>query len=91
MLNGEYEIVNDYYMIEEYFIVQKVLKYYWNMNVFFDINQGDYLVVEKLVSKIKSKYDETHPTSKVWYDKIESYLKGNQLAFERIDQTSIYT
>lgn len=83
VLKGEFEERNDYVIIEEYFIVQKVLKYYWNMNVFFNVNQGDYLVVEKIVQEIQKEYAKRHRKTRVWYKVIESYLKGNQLVFER--------
>ncbi len=84
VLKGEFEVREDYVIIEEYFIVQKVLKYYWNMNIFFGVNQGDYLVVEKVVDEIHKQYKKRSKKTRVWYNVIETYLKGNQLMFERI-------
>jgi len=84
VLKGEFEVREDYVIIEEYFIVQKVLKYYWNMNIFFGVNQGDYLVVEKVVDEIHKQYKKRSKKTRVRYKVIETYLKGNQLMFERI-------
>lgn len=83
VLNKEYQIIDDQVVIEEYFLVQKLLKYYWNLNVFFDVNQGDYLFVEKLVSLIKTRLSKTKDYSNMWYTDVEGYLKGHQLWFER--------
>ena len=83
VLKGEFEDRGDYIIMEEYFIVQKVLKYYWNMNVFFNVNQGDYLVVEKMIKDIQKMYSKRHRKTRVWYNVVETYLKGNQLVFER--------
>jgi len=83
IMKKEYQEIDGTIVIEEYFLVQKLLKYYWNLNVFFDVNQGDYLYVEKLVAEIKEKYEKRRKTSKRWYSAIETYLKGNQLSFEK--------
>ena len=32
ILKEEYEIVDEEVIVEEYIIVQKILKYYWNLN-----------------------------------------------------------
>lgn len=83
VLKGEMQKTKNGYIIEEYFIVQKVLKYYWNMNVFFDIHQDNYLVVERIVSEISAKYNKRRKITRVWYNKAENFLKRNPEMFEK--------
>lgn len=83
VLKKEYQIIDGEIIIEEYFLVQKLLKYYWNLNVYFDVNQGDYLFVEKLVTQIQNRLSKKRNYSEMWYTDVEGYLKGHQLWFER--------
>lgn len=80
-----YEIIEDEVVIEEYFIVQKILKYYWNLNCFFKLSQGNFLVIEKVTKEISEDYylKKKH-NNPVWYNEIELFLKRKQIKFEKI-------
>lgn len=87
----EFEKRKGYYIIEEYFIVQKLLKYYWNMNVFFNVHQDDYLVVEKIISEISASYNKRRKVTRVWYKKAELFLKTKPILFEKYIHKMITT
>lgn len=91
ILKGDMTRTKTHYIIEEYFIVQKVLKYYWNMNIFFDIHQDDYLVVERIVAEMAVKYNKRRKITKVWYNKVENFMKRDPEAFEKIIRKLITT
>ena len=80
----ETEVVDDGIAIYQYNIVQKIMRYYWNLVAFFGLNQGPSSVLESRIDEIKEEfYKETAITYPVWYDKVESFLKRNPVRFER--------
>lgn len=80
----EYEIQGDTYTIYHYELVQKVIKYYWNQIGFFKLSQGPSSILETRIEEIDKDFKEyTNIFYPVWYDKIESFLKGNPIRFER--------
>ncbi|QMS85507.1 hypothetical protein [Candidatus Xianfuyuplasma coldseepsis] len=80
----EIEEVEDGIAIYQYNIVQKVMKYYWNLLDFFGLSQGPSSVLEARIQEIHDEfYGHTNVTYKVWYDKVESFLKRNPVRFER--------
>ena len=82
---NEYEIVNDEAIVEEYFIVQKILKYYWNLNCFFNVTQGEFLVIEKVTKEIKEDfYRKKKHTNPAWSNEMEIYIKRKQIKYEKI-------
>ncbi len=83
IVNEEYDVVNDEVIVEEYFIVQKILKYYWNLNSFFKLSQGDFLVIEKVTKEISDDYYLKKHRNPVWYNEIEIFLKRKQIKFEK--------
>ena len=84
IVNEEYEIINEEVIVEEYFIVQKILKYYWNLNCFFNITQGDFLVIEKVTKEISEDfYRKKKHRNPVWYNEVELFLKRKQIKFEK--------
>lgn len=91
ILKGDMQRTRTHYIIEEYFIVQKVLKYYWNMNVFFGIHQDDYLVVERIIAEMAVKYNKRRKITRVWYNKAENFMKRTPVAFEKIIRKLITT
>ncbi len=85
ILKEEYVIEDQEVIIEEYFIVQKILKYYWNLNCFFKLSQGDFLVIEKITKEISENfYRKKKHNNPVWFNEMEVYIKRNQIKFERI-------
>lgn len=85
IVNEEYEVINDEVIVEEYFIVQKILKYYWNLNCFFNITQGDFLVIEKVTKEIKEDfYRKKKHTNPAWSNEMEIYIKRRQINYEKI-------
>lgn len=83
IMKKEYEEIDGEIIIEEYFIVQKILKYYWNLNVYFHIRQGDFLIVEKMTTEIHEDYLKRHKNGKIWYDKAERFMKRDQVKYEK--------
>lgn len=85
ILKEEYIVDDQEVVIEEYFIVQKILKYYWNLNCFFKLSQGDFLVIEKVTKEISENfYRKKKHNNPVWFNEMEIYIKRNQIKFERI-------
>jgi len=85
IVNNEYEQINDEVIVEEYFIVQKILKYYWNLNCFFNVTQGDFLVIEKITREISNDfYEKKKHHNPVWYNEMETYIKRRQIKYEKI-------
>ncbi|MCD6435404.1 MAG: hypothetical protein J7L15_03370, partial [Clostridiales bacterium] len=85
IVNNEYEEINDEIIVEEYFIVQKILKYYWNLNCFFNVTQGDFLVIEKITKEISNDfYEKKKHHNPVWYNEMEIYIKRRQIKYEKI-------
>ena len=71
-------------VLEEYFIVEKILKYYWNLNNYFGINQGKYLVVEKITEELYSDYYQSHSSDRhVLYGTAENFVKRDSIKYER--------
>lgn len=84
VVNDEYEVQGDEYIIYHYDSVQKLMKYYWNQMGFFGLSQGPSSVLETRIEEIKQEFQEnTKITYPVWYDKVESFLKRNPVRFER--------
>lgn len=80
----ETETTEDGIAIYQYNLVQKVIRYYWNLIDFFGLSQGPSSVLESRIQEIHDEfYTHTTVTYKVWYDKIESFLKRNPVRFER--------
>ncbi len=85
IVNDEYEVVNDEVILEEYFIVQKILKYYWNLNCFFNITQGEFLVIEKVTKEISEDfYRKKKHRNPAWSNEMEIYIKRRQIRYEKI-------
>jgi len=49
LLEKDYTTVKGKIIVEEYFIVKRIMKYYWNLNSYFGLTQGRFLVVEKII------------------------------------------
>lgn len=80
----EYEQQGDDIVIYQYNLVQKIMKYYWNLIAFFDLSQGPSSILEARIQEIKEEfYQNTTITYPVWYDKVETFLKRNPIRFER--------
>ncbi len=80
----KYEIQHDYFVIYHYDLVQKLMKYYWNLIGFFELSQGPTSVLDSRIEEIKDEfYHYTRKTYPVWYDKIETFLKRNPVRLER--------
>ena len=80
----EYEQQGDDYVIYQYNLVQKVIKYYWNQIAFFNLSQGPSSILEARILEIEEEfYQHTAVTYPVWYDKVETFLKRNPIRFER--------
>ena len=85
IVNEEYQEVNGEIVVEEYFVVQKILKYYWNLNCFFNVTQGDFLVIEKVTKEIKEDfYRKKKHTNPAWSNEMEIYIKRKQIKYEKI-------
>ncbi len=83
--NKEYHVLKDEIVIEEYFIAKKILKYYWNLNSFFKVTQGDFLVIEKVTKEINEKFFSKKKNKlPVWYNEIEAFLMRKQIEFEKL-------
>lgn len=79
---------DDTIIIEEYFIVKHLFKYYWNLNVVFDIHQGGFLVIEKIIEEIKQ---EVPGDQKKSFKEVDDYLKQDQIRYERLLFRIIHT
>ncbi|MGS0973105.1 MAG: hypothetical protein ACVCEJ_07720 [Candidatus Izemoplasmataceae bacterium] len=84
----EYEEIDDSVVIEEYFIVKHLLKYYWNLNVIFDIHQGGFLVIEKMIEELKGDIVKHQELS---FKQVDHYLKQHQITYERLISKIIQT
>lgn len=84
VVKNEYEEDGDSIVISEYVLVQKLMKYYWNLNGFFGLSQGPSKLLDTRIDEIKEDfYASTKITYPVWYDKIEAFLKRNPVRLER--------
>ena len=80
----ELEQFDDSTVIYQYNIAQKIIRYYWNLVAFFGLSQGPSSILEARIEEIQDEfYKETKISYKVWYDKVESFLKRNPVRFER--------
>lgn len=84
----EFEEFDDRVVIEEYFIVKHLLKYYWNLNVIFDIHQGGFLVIEKMIEELK---DDVPKYQELSFKQVDHYLKQHQITYERFISKIIQT
>lgn len=84
----EFEEIDDSVVIEEYFIVKHLLKYYWNLNVIFDIHQGGFLVIEKMIEELKGDIVKHQELS---FKQVDHYLKQHQITYERLISKIIQT
>jgi len=84
----EFEEVDDEIIIEEYFIVKHLLKYYWNLNVIFDITQGGFLVIEKMIDEVKEQVPNYQELS---FKQVDDYLQQHQITYERLLSRIIQT
>ena len=55
LLERDYTIVKGKIIVEEYFIVKRIMKYYWNLNSYFGLTQGRFLVVEKIIEDMQKR------------------------------------
>ncbi len=84
VVNDEFEDEGENIIIYEYDLVQKLMKYYWNLIVFFDLSQGPSKLLNARIEEIKEEfYSSSRIKYPVWYDKIESFLKRNPVRMER--------
>ena len=86
--NKEYTVEENEVFIEEYFVVKHLFKYYWNLNVIFDIHQGGFLVIEKIIEEVKSDVPKGEQKS---FSEVDEYLKQNQIQYERLLSKIIQT
>jgi len=85
IIREEYEVINEEVVVEEYFIVQKILKYYWNLNCFFNVTQGGFLVIEKVTKEIEEDfYRKKKHHNPAWSNEMEIYIKRRQIKYEKI-------
>jgi len=84
----EFEKFDEQIVIEEYFIVKHLLKYYWNLNVIFDIHQGGFLVIEKIIEELK---DDIPKYQELSFKQVDQYLKQHQMMYERLMSKIIQT
>jgi hypothetical protein len=83
-VDGVGEEQGDKIVFNQYDIVQRIMRYYWNMVAFFDLSQGPSSALEARIDEIASEfYGETGLSYRVWYDKVEAFLKRNPIRFER--------
>lgn len=84
LIEKKYQTIENKIVLEEYFIVEKILKYYWNLNNYFGINQGKYLVVEKITEELYSDYCQSHSSdTHVLYGTAENFVKRDSIKYER--------
>lgn len=84
VINKEFEEEGDSIILNEYNLVQKLMKYYWNLIVFFDLSQGPSKLLDTRIEEIREEfYSSSRISYPVWYDKIEAYLKRNPVRMER--------
>jgi hypothetical protein len=84
VVNNEYEEEGTFIVVTQYYLVQKLMKYYWNLIVFFDLSQGPSKLLNTRIEEIREDfYTATKISYPVWYDKIEAYLTRNPVRMER--------
>lgn len=86
--NKEFTVEENEVLVEEYFIVKHLFKYYWNLNVIFAIHQGGFLVIEKMIEEVKSEVPKGEQKS---FAEVDEYLKQNQIQYERLLSKIIQT
>jgi len=86
--NKEYTVEENEVFVEEYFVVKHLFKYYWNLNVIFDIHQGGFLVIEKIIEEVKRDVPKGEQKS---FSEVDEYLKQNQIQYERLLSKIIQT
>ena len=85
IVSENYEIVQEKYILHEYEIVQKLMKYYWNQIAYFQLSQGPATKIEKQINSMKQTFLKSKRNKVIhWYDKVESDLKRNPQVFENI-------
>ncbi|MBN2605455.1 MAG: hypothetical protein JXR62_06520 [Bacilli bacterium] len=84
LMEKKYQTIENKIFVEEYFIVEKILKYYWNLNNYFGLTQGRYLVVEKITEELANEYNQQRSTDNpVLYGVAESFIKRDSIKYER--------
>lgn len=85
IVSENYEVVQEKYVLHEYEIVQKLMKYYWNQIAYFHLSQGPATKIEKQINAMKMTFLKSRRNKVIpWYDKVESDLKRNPQVFENI-------
>ncbi|MEC9485033.1 MAG: hypothetical protein UMR38_04050 [Candidatus Izemoplasma sp.] len=80
-----YEIQNNLVVLYEYDIVKKMMKYYWNLHMYFRLNHFVPKKITRRVDAVKEKYyDNRQKSDMVWYDKVDSYLKQYPHDYEQL-------
>lgn len=82
-VNGEYENKEGQIFISEYDLALKLSKYYWNLIGYFDLKQGANQMMRVYVKEIESFYLSGKNKEKLWFNKIESYLRRYPIYFEK--------
>ncbi len=84
LLEKDYEVIKGKIVVEEYFIVKRIMKYYWNLNSYFGLTQGRFLVVEKIIEDMhKQFYKRRQSDFPVLFGGIESFINRNSISYER--------
>jgi hypothetical protein len=82
--HSEFEVQGEEVVIFQYDVIQYIMRYYWNLIGFFELNQGPSSAVETRIKEISDEfYQHSSLEYHVWYDKIEQFLKRNPIHFER--------
>ena len=80
-----YETQNNLIILYEYDIVKKMMKYYWNLYCYFNLN---HYVPKKIMRRVdalkKEYYGKKQNKQMVWYDKVDSYLKQYPQKYEQL-------
>jgi hypothetical protein len=85
IVSENYEINQEKYILHEYEIVQKLMKYYWNQIAYFQLSQGPATKIEKQINSMRQTFLKSKRNKVIhWYDKVESDLKRNPQVFENI-------
>ena len=84
LLEKDYTIIKGKIHVEEYFIVKRIMKYYWNLNSYFGLTQGRFLVVEKIIEDMHNQfYKRRNSDFPVLFGGIESFINRNSISYER--------
>lgn len=81
----KYESQDDLIVLYEYDIVKKMMKYYWNLYVYFELNHFVPKKIMKRVDALKETfYRNKQKQNIVWYDKVDAYLKQYPREYEQL-------